>query len=202
MTEKRRRGAALESAILDAGWDVLRERGYANLTFEGIAARAKTGKAAIYRRWHSKPELTVAIIRNQGFREEPSIPDTGSLRDDMLACLRDFNRRRGDVMGPVMTIRLGDFFDETDVTPAQLRMEILGERTSTVAEIVQRAIERGELPGPLPPRVLNLPFDLLRAEIMMNFKAAPDDTIVDIVDTLFIPLATDPRRQGTAKDPR
>jgi AcrR family transcriptional regulator len=181
---------------------VLREKGYANLTFEEIAARAQTGKAAIYRRWHAKPELIVAIIRHQGFHETPSIPDTGSLRGDMLVCLRDFNRRRGDAMGPVMSIMLGDFFDETHTTPAQLRMEILGERTSTVTEVVRRAIKRGELAGPLPPSVMNLPLDLLRGQIMMTFKAAPDDTIVDIVDTLFIPLATDPRRQGPANGPR
>jgi hypothetical protein len=58
-----------------------------------------------------------------------------------------------------------------------------------MAEIVRRAVDRGELPGALPSRVAALPFDLLRHELLMNLGRASEETIVDIVDTVFLPLA-------------
>src|SRR3954467_1811571 len=55
----RKRGAALEDAILDAAFVELTEAGYAAFSVEAVAARARTGKASIYRRWPSKVELVL-----------------------------------------------------------------------------------------------------------------------------------------------
>ena len=83
----RRRGAALEAAILDAAWEVLREAGYAGFTFEAIAARAGTSRPVLYRRWTGRQALLVATLR-QLWRSKPfEGPDTGSLRGDALAFL-------------------------------------------------------------------------------------------------------------------
>jgi len=38
--------------------------------------------------------------------------------------------------------------------------------------------------------VVSLPGDLLRHEFIMNLSRVPDETIVDIVDAVFLPLAT------------
>ena len=55
------------------------------------------------------------------------------------------------------------------------------------------AVARGEIPGPaVPERVASLPFELFRAELIMRFDRVPDETLVDIVDTAFIPLASLP----------
>ena len=62
-----------------------------------------------------------------------------------------------------------------------------------MAEVVRHALERGELTAALPPRVESLPGDLLRHEFLMTLGRVPDETIVDIVDTVFLPLATLPR---------
>jgi hypothetical protein len=42
--------------------------------------------------------------------------------------------------------------------------------------------------------VVSLPGDLLRHEFIMNLRRVSEATIVDIVDNVFLPLATDPRR--------
>ena len=47
----RRRGKQLEDALYDATLAELAAVGYGGLTMEGIAAQARTGKAALYRRW-------------------------------------------------------------------------------------------------------------------------------------------------------
>jgi AcrR family transcriptional regulator len=195
MTATRRRGAALEEAILDAGWEQLTEEGYPNFTFEAVAERAKTGKAVLYRRWPDKEALLLAVLAHWRFGPPVEIPDTGSLREDVIALLRSANRI-GDSAPALFSTVLGAYFDETETTPAQLRARVLGDRTLAMTRIVQRALERGEVTAPLEPRVVALPFDLFRHELLMNLSRVPEETIVDIVDTVFLPLATGPRGHG------
>jgi AcrR family transcriptional regulator len=192
MTATRRRGAALEEAILDAGWDLLASDGYPGFTFEALAERARTGKAVLYRRWPDKEALLLAVLAHRGFGAPIEIPDTGSLREDVLTVLRSANRW-GDSIAALFSTILGAYFDETKTTPAQLRARLLGDRTRTMSRIVQRAVERGEIAPGLPPRVLSLPSDLIRHEVLMNLSRVPDETIVDVVDTVFLPLARQPR---------
>src|SRR5436305_5253083 len=58
----RRRGAALEDAIRAAAFAELTEVGYTAFSVEGVAARARTGKASIYRRWPTKQELVLDTL--------------------------------------------------------------------------------------------------------------------------------------------
>ena len=195
MAAIRRRGTALEDAILDAGWEHLLAEGYPGFTFEAIAERARTGKAVLYRRWPDKEALLLAVLAHRGFGTPVEIPDTGSLREDVITLLRSANRF-GDSGAALFSTILGAYFDETETTPAQLRAGLLGDRSLAMTQIVQRAIERGELTAALQSRVMALPFDLFRYELIMNFSRVPEKTIVDIVDTVFLPLATDPRRKA------
>lgn len=93
MSEQRRgapRSEAARIAILEATARLVRERGYEQLSMEGIAAAAHVGKQTIYRWWGSKSEL-VAESMLDGFLmpggEEP--PNTGDLRADLAAWLRE-----------------------------------------------------------------------------------------------------------------
>ena len=197
MVETRRRGATLEEAILDAGSEQLIENGYPGFTFEAIAERAKTGKAVLYRRWPDKQALLLAVLAHQGFRTPAEIPDTGSLREDVLALLRSANRRGEHAAALFSTILSAYFNDEITFTPAQLRTQLLGDQSRALTQVIQQAVSRGELPPEgLPPQIVRLPSDLLRHELIMNLSRVPDETIVDIVDTVFLPLATDPRRKA------
>src|SRR5436305_6813839 len=58
----RRRGAALEDAIRAAAFAELSEVGYTTFSVEAVAARARTGKASIYRRWPTKQELVMEAL--------------------------------------------------------------------------------------------------------------------------------------------
>lgn len=88
--QTRRRGAALEEAILRAAVDELTESGYAGLTMDKVAARAGTNKNAIYRRWPNRLALGIAAYRQ--LATTVPLPDTGSLRGDVLEWLRQANR--------------------------------------------------------------------------------------------------------------
>src|SRR5580693_8105087 len=93
----RRRGEALEHALLDAAWTELQAAGYAGLTMEAVADRAGTSRAVLYRRWRNRPELVLAVIRRHRPLLSGEIPDTGSLRGDVLALLRRMSARLAEI---------------------------------------------------------------------------------------------------------
>lgn len=86
----RKRDASRDDAILRATIDVLAEVGYERLTVDAVAARARAGKGAIYRRWPSKTDLVLDAVAQmkRAMIDMPHLPDTGSLRGDMLALFR------------------------------------------------------------------------------------------------------------------
>ena len=188
MAETRRRGEALESAILDAAWAELVERGFGGMTYESVAERAGTSKPVIYRRWPNKQDLLLAAIHHKGVMLPIEPANTGSLRGDVTAALRRMNSTSGSMAGLLSSV-LGSYFTETGVSIADLRAMIFGDGPTGMQKIVANAVERGELPpGGLPARVTSLPTDLMRHEFVTTFAAVPDETIIDIVDTVFLPL--------------
>jgi AcrR family transcriptional regulator len=192
---QRRRGAALEEALLTAAWQELVERGYARFTMEGVADRAGTSRPVLYRRWPGRMELALAAVRATISRDPVAAPDTGSLRGDLIAYLREGSAKRAELV-TLLSLQMAEFFAETKSTPAQLREQFVGGQWR-IDEIYGRAVARGEaLPDRLTPRVRALAFDLLRNEMMMSLGPVPDDVITEIVDDIVLPLITGGRDGG------
>jgi AcrR family transcriptional regulator len=186
--QTRRRGAELESAILDAAWEQLIAEGYEHFTVDTVAARARTSKPVLYRRWKTREDLLRATARHRGAAESRPVPDTGTLRGDLLALLTDANTDRNP-MAALVSSMLGSYYNKSGPTPAELRAEFRVQRGSAVEEVVNRAVERGEAdPARLTPRIIDLPFDLFRHEMMMTLQHVPDHVLRQIVDDIFIPL--------------
>jgi AcrR family transcriptional regulator len=188
--ETRRRGAALEEALLESAWQELVAVGYGRFTIEGVAARAGTSRPVIYRRWPDRSGLAVAAVRHFGRADPVPTPDTGSVRDDLVALLRDAAKARTE-LAALFSVQMGEFFAETGRTPADLRAEFLGARQQPfgIDQVLRRGIERGEIdPERLTPRIASLPADLLRHELLMTLRPASEETIVEIVDQVFMPL--------------
>jgi AcrR family transcriptional regulator len=186
----RRRGQELEEALLDAAYAELVESGLAAFTFDGVATRAQTSRPVLYRRWPTREELVVAAIRHHDERNRPPVPDTGTLRGDLLAVLKGANQHRMQLIAPVLA-QLSGYFLETGRTPAELRRELIGDRVTADSVVIQRAVDRGEIdPARLTPRVAALPFDLFRHEVLMTQAPVPDDVIEEIVDAIVLPVMT------------
>jgi AcrR family transcriptional regulator len=187
-TRQRRRGEQLEAALLAAAWDELVEAGFARLTMESVAARAKTGVAVLYRRWHSKDDLVIAAIRHYGTAHPVEVPDTGSLRGDLIALLISLGSARVSFAAIVSAVFSG-LLASTGLTPAQVREKILADRPLHSDQIFARAHERGEIDlDRIPPAVLTMPFDLIRHDMLMTYKPIPPERVLAIVDDLFMPL--------------
>lgn len=192
----RRRGAQLETALLDAAWAELTAMGYSAFTMEGVATRAKTSRAVLYRRWPNRPELAGAAIRHQTKLAATDVPDTGTLRDDVLALLRHASGRVAEVAG-VFSFLIADYFNETGMPAAVLRERALAGEPTAMQIVLDRAVARGEIEADrLSPRIASLPLDLVRHDVIMNRSPVPDKTLVEIVDRIFLPLvlADRPRR--------
>jgi len=99
----RPRSQEADRAILTATVELLADRGLAAMSIEEVAARAGVGKTTIYRRWPSKGLLALdAFVAS--FREQQPLPDTGTLRDDLLAALGAWVRAVTQTpMGPMLT---------------------------------------------------------------------------------------------------
>lgn len=183
----RRRGAELEEALLHAAWAVLVDSGYSGFTYDAIAVRAQTSRAVLYRRWPQRRQLLERVL--QHFWTPIEIPDTGSLREDGIALLRAVNNGRAELM-TVLTQQLADYFRETGTTPARLRHTLgIADRENPFEAIIARSVERGELESaPTTPRILGLPLDLLRQDMMMHVGADSEDAITEIIDRIWLPL--------------
>ena len=191
----RRRGATLEDALLRAAWEELSAGGYANLTMEGVAVRAGTSKAVLYRRWPNRAELAMAAYRAHVRALHPDhmgsvaaqIPDTGDLREDVMAVLRHL-QRNSEEMSPEM---LHGLLAELRSMPPDLTEVLPG----LMMTILRRAAERGEVDlGKVTPRVASLPGDLLRHQFLITGRSVSDDFLSEIVDEIFLPLVAPPSR--------
>ncbi|MEU6255088.1 TetR/AcrR family transcriptional regulator [Streptomyces sp. NPDC047043] len=178
----RRRGAALEADLLEAAWEELKAVGYSKLTMEGVATRARTGKQVLYRRWGNRAELVVAALRHrQGGSLADRVPDTGSLREDVLAVLRSMAERQRDIGQDVVHGVLAEIGEQ--------RAAVFDVMRDVMKTLLERAVERGEIPtADVSPRIMTLPTDLVRNDIVMRSEPLTEATLVEIVDELFLPL--------------
>lgn len=189
-TPKRRRGDVLEAALLDSAWEEIVEKGYDRFTIESVAERARTSRDVIYRRWPGKAELVHAAAARAGSQQPVPVPDTGTLRGDVIELLRQASRSRAQI-GVQMILQLGGYFAETGTGIAELRKAFLSDRSRPMQQILDRAVERGEVdPTKLTPRVTEVAFDLYRQEMLMTLNAVPDEVAESIVDEVFLPLVT------------
>lgn len=190
----RRRGAVLERAILDAALEQLSTVGWNGLTMEGVAARAQTGKAAVYRRWPSKEDL-VADALKAGLPSLTEAPDLGGVRDDLL----ELCRRVREAMYSQPGFALRSVLYECDAAQAErFQGVIIGgvvEPTKHVLrEIIRRGIEREEV---RPDAANSYVFDAIPAMMMYRSKVCASEwgerDLEEMIDQLMVPLL---RRTG------
>src|SRR5271169_2869983 len=132
----RRRGEALEYALLDAAWAELQAAGYAGLTMEAVAGRAGTSRAVLYRRWRNRPDLVLAAIRRHRPMLSGEIPDTGGLRGDVLALLSRMSSRLAEIGPETVYGLLGDYLSDA-VLFARSRDQLL----SISAEVMEAILK-------------------------------------------------------------
>lgn len=173
-----------EQELLTASLDVLREVGYDALTMDAVAARARCSKATLYRQWSGKAEMVSAALYAVRPADSSSI-DTGSLRGDLIAFVTSI-ASQAEVDTPLIAGLAHAAL--TDETLAQALNEMLTAHDN-MDGFVERAVERGELPG-RPPAADFLPqmvFTLLFTRPLFEGEFADADYMQRFVDTALLP---------------
>ena len=185
----RRTGDELVLAVHRAALAEIAENGLRGASMDGIARRAGTGKAALYRRWSNVRELGLDVFLTTMQNAVPSsYPNTGSLRGDLLGSLKAFTQL---LHGP-MQIVLRELISESAHDPS-LVVEFrarMGEpmRVELVA-VLHRAMTRGEIPTrPIDPLIFELPDALVMHRLLMFGEVIDDQTCTHLVDNVIIPL--------------
>jgi hypothetical protein len=113
--------------------------------------------AVFYQRWPSKGDLILAAIRHFGIAHPVATPDTGSLRDDLVALLDSFGDTRVS-FASIVSAAFSGLLADTGLTPTQVREKLLADRPRSSDDLFTRAHRRGEIDlDRAPPAALAMP---------------------------------------------
>ncbi|MEZ0446907.1 TetR/AcrR family transcriptional regulator [Cellulomonas sp. ICMP 17802] len=185
----RRRDVSKDDAILLAARELLAERGFDGMTMDAVADRAGAGKATVYRRWSSKVQLTVdAVVCARGVAQTvDDIPDTGSLRSDLLAIR--YGRPRTDdseLMSGLMSA-----VKENPEVAAVFHEQFVRTRVNLMRGLLERAQARGEVRQDIDlDMVAAVAPAMIAYRKMVAGQRIDDEFVVQMIDTVILPLAT------------
>lgn len=141
-----RRSEATETAVLEAFAALLDEVGYAAITMEAVAKRARAGKATVYRWWPTKAHIALSLITKAKVEIPP--PQGRSLRADLVDYMsRVVGLWRGDAglpIGGLVRHCYAETWSDPDLAAAMQAER--RERWTLLNDILEAAVKRGELP--------------------------------------------------------
>ncbi len=192
MTDRRGgapRSEAARLAILRATARLFLEKGFGQLSIEGIAAEAGVGKQTIYRWWPTKSDLVAEALIEGMLMPEQVVPRfDGTLRDDLARWMRTVLAFVDD---PEHDEMLKSLVAAGTINPA------IGERVrdnlGADADLVRRleqGVSDGELPAEAPIASI---VELLIGAIVLRIVARSDaddgeaERLVDIVLGRYAP---------------
>ena len=186
-TRGRPRDASRDDALRQAAIAVMAEVGYRALTMDAVAARARAGKATIYRRWDSKLDLVIDSC-NQLVSEHISEPDTGSLRGDLREFLMAFAKFLSGPSGKAAQALVGELPHEPELAEA-FRSTFLMSQRDTLKRIIERATGRGEVSDEAPKGMLiELSGAALTYRLMITGDPLDEAFVDKVLSTVLMPL--------------
>ena len=176
-----------ELELFDATLEILAEVGYDLLTMDAVAARAKASKATLYRRWNGKPELVVAAIMCR--KGEAVVPDTGSLRGDLLASYcgsGGLNDPLAQSVHSAVIIAMGRDPEFAEV----YRRDFIEPKIASSRAIYERARERGEVHPDTDLSILApaLAGIVLHRAFLLGEQVTPE-LVARVLDEVVLPAA-------------
>jgi len=175
-----------EREIFHATLQLIVESGYDKLTLDAVAGRAKASKATLYRRWSSKTDLVLDAISCLE-TAPPTLPDTGSLRGDLVAMAAKkglFEPERADILCGLATALYRDPELRTRLA------ERFGDpRHNHLRELLSRARDRGEI---RPDADLELLSQVVPAMVLFQLYLntpgeVPPGFVVSVIDEVLLP---------------
>jgi AcrR family transcriptional regulator len=180
----RPRSQEADRAILRAAAEILAERGLGGMSIEEVAARAGVGKTTIYRRWTSRGTLALDAFLAE-FQGQQPLPDTGTLRGDLLAALRAWIRSvTRTSAGPILAGLIAEAQRDPELA-AGWRERVVEQLRAQHKVMLNRAIDRGEIPAAIDQEVvLDLLFGAAYHRLLHGHRPLTDKFARQVVDLI------------------
>jgi AcrR family transcriptional regulator len=181
----RPRSAEVDLSILAAATAILDERGLAGMSMEEVASRAGVGKATVYRRWPSRGALALDAFMAE-FRSQLQVPDTGTLRGDLLASLRAWSRAVSKTRAGRMLAGLLAEAQRDPQLAVAWRERVFDPLRAQQKTLVDKAVRRGEIPaGTDADVVLDLVFGAAYHRLLQGHLPLSDRFARQVVDLVM-----------------
>lgn len=180
----RPRDSNVDTALLCATQDLLLEQGFDRFSIDAVAARAGVSKATIYRRWPGKTALVVAAVAD--LSQAPPVPDTGDLREDLLACARTYiqHGRTQQILAGLMTAMV----HEPELRSAA-HDAIGGPFAALFQHVIVRAVQRGDASAAVDITSISEVFPAFAFHQATALgQPVDDELVIRVVDRLLLPL--------------
>jgi AcrR family transcriptional regulator len=194
-SRSRRRGEVLERALYEATLAELSQVGYGRLTMEGIAARAHTGKAALYRRWASKHDLVHAAL----VFALPPVPEPRAGRSPRDALLTLFTAHRDVLAGKTAFPGLDTIHQLLHEPEMRIIFAdaVVGPRLKITESILEAAVEAGDIDrASLTPLTARIGPALINHHFLLTGEPPNRRELAQVVDTVIPPRAAEPSAQA------
>jgi AcrR family transcriptional regulator len=183
----RKRDHSRDPEILDAALEVLAETGYDGMTIDMVATRAKAGKATLYRRWASKGELVIDAVACMKQIDPEAIPDTGTLRGDLVAMIKPHALHDADKKLRIMGALTSMLARDPELADAAYAA-IVEPRAAVNRMLLQRAIDRGEIAADTDIEMMSLISQSMATyRTIMLRKPVDRDFLISIIDGVLMP---------------
>jgi AcrR family transcriptional regulator len=176
-------------AICDAVFELLSEVGYDRMSMDAVANRARASKATIYRAWPNKPDLVTEALVHR-FGDAPEIPDTGSLRGDLIALMTTACMVACSPEGSVVTglMSAASRSPELSRTLHQLLYEM---KHPVHVAILNAAVARGEVPAGTSADLLHeVLHSMVLTKLFWDRTLIDGEFVVHVVDDVLLPVLT------------
>lgn len=187
----RKRDHTRDADILDAALDVLAETGYDGMTVDMVATRARAGKATLYRRWPSKAELVLDAVAclKAGDSDLSRLPDTGTLRGDLVAMIKMPTLKDGERKLQIMAGIVSMLSKSPELAEAA-QSAIVEPRARANRLLLQRAIDRGEIGAEVDvDNIAMVSTAMVSYRVLMLRKSVTRDYLISIIDGVILPAA-------------
>ena len=178
---------AIDELLLHATQDLLIEEGFERLTMDAVAKRCGASKATIYRRWPSKTALVVAAAAV--LFQVPELPDTGDLREDLLACGRAYvetDSRTAEVLASVISA------SRHDAGLREAAQTVIGAPYSGLFDgVLSKAVDRGLIRPNLDLETIAQVFPAFAYQkVAARGLPVVEDDVVRVIDGVLLPALT------------
>lgn len=194
-------GPRKAEAIFAATLELLAEHGYDRLAIEAVAARSGVNKTTLYRWWPSKDALLAAALSDSGLLAL-DVPDTGSLRSDLLAVATHiFRLLTSERTAPVVTAALAAAPRRPEL--GDVSRTFFADRMAKEGPIFERAAARGELAaGTDPVVVMDLLAGAIWFRLLLRGGEAGPEFLEEAVDTVLHGVGPRGKSGGNRRSPR